>query len=346
MIINSVNGGSIPQLPEQVETLTVSPGNLSAILVWTEPAQDQNDSFVGTRIVRKIGSCPESSSDGDVVYEGSDLTYTDEGLTDGVTYYYRVFAYNARRKYQNSMRYVSITATSSLPLSSLPEGALINIKENGNAVPFYIVTHDYESLLNGEGRTLLVRKNVAESMHWGTLSGSGTSAVACNYSESIIDTWLNDTYRATLDSEIQEDLGTTFYSMADTTQMEKSSNTSVSDTLERDVFALSARELGVTSSSIADGSNTYYYTVEGTKLSIASTLKKAEDDSGEASSQWTRSRCRIANSSSKSAIELDEDGVAAITVVANNCGVRPALTLPGAKRVQCLIGDDGCYNFA
>ena len=103
-------GGGTPQLCGQVENFKAGLGNLSAILSWTAPNPDEDNSFVGARIVRKIGSAPTGINDGTVVYEGTALTYTDTGLTAGTTYYYRAFAYNAKKKYQTAYRVVSLTA--------------------------------------------------------------------------------------------------------------------------------------------------------------------------------------------------------------------------------------------
>ena len=103
-------GGGTPQLCGQVENFEASLGNLSAILSWTAPSPDEDNSFVGARIVRKIGSAPTGINDGTVVYEGTALTYTDTGLTAGTTYYYRAFAYNAKKKYQTEYRVASLTA--------------------------------------------------------------------------------------------------------------------------------------------------------------------------------------------------------------------------------------------
>lgn len=35
----------------------------------------------------------------------------------------------------------------------------VKLKENGTLVEFYVAKHDYESGLNGSGRTLIVRKS-------------------------------------------------------------------------------------------------------------------------------------------------------------------------------------------
>ena len=108
-LINHCNGGGgTPQLCGQVDNFEASLGNLSAILSWTAPSPDEDNSFVGARIVRKIGSAPTGINDGTVVYEGTALTYTDTGLTYGTTYYYRAFAYNAKKKYQTEYRVASL----------------------------------------------------------------------------------------------------------------------------------------------------------------------------------------------------------------------------------------------
>ena len=105
-------GGGTPQLCGQVENFKVLPGTtaLTAALSWTAPSPDEDNSFVGARIVRKTGSAPTGINDGTVVYEGTALTYTDTGLTAGTTYYYRAFAYNAKKKYQTEYRVASLTA--------------------------------------------------------------------------------------------------------------------------------------------------------------------------------------------------------------------------------------------
>lgn len=115
-LINHCNGGGgTPQLCGQVENFKAGLGNLSVILSWTAPSPDEDNSFVGARIVRKTGSAPTGINDGTVVYEGTALTYTDTGLTAGTTYYYRAFAYNAKKKYQTEYRVINKTAIAVYP---------------------------------------------------------------------------------------------------------------------------------------------------------------------------------------------------------------------------------------
>ena len=85
LINHAGGGGGTPQLCSQVENFIATPENLGATLTWSAPSEDEDSSFVGVRIVRKVGSIPTSINDGAVVYEGTAFTYTDTGLTAGTT---------------------------------------------------------------------------------------------------------------------------------------------------------------------------------------------------------------------------------------------------------------------
>ena len=74
-----------------------------------------------------------------------------------------------------------------ITLNTITPGAILMLNESGSPVPFYIAKHDYESGLNGAGRTLVVRKNCYDKRQW---HRSNVNA----YESSAIDRWLNDTY--------------------------------------------------------------------------------------------------------------------------------------------------------
>ena len=153
-------------------------------------------------------------------------------------------------------------------LGDIAEGQLVKINENGTPVEFYVAKHDYESALNGSGRTLLVRKDCYSKMKWNSSGGS-------RYSGSSIDTWLNSSYKALLESNCQSLIGNTkFYY----TPCNGDSNIT---TLSRGVFLLSVAELN----SIPSGNG--YINTEGSALPIYGKLKIAQYN-GSATQQWTR----------------------------------------------------------
>ena len=199
-------------------------------------------------------------------------------------------------------------------LGNKATGSIIKIKENGTLVDFYVAKHDYESGLNGTGRTLVVRKDCFDTRQWHT---SNVNA----YASSAIDAWLNGTYKAMLDADIRGVLGTTkfYYTPGNGT-------TSVT-TLQRAVFLLSVTELGKTAS---------YANTEGSALPIASTLQIAYKD-GSAVVQWTRSPY---TSNTGGAYCLLTGGVVSSSNCSGTLGSRPAFTLPS----NLSVSDDGTVS--
>lgn len=192
----------------------------------------------------------------------------------------------------------SMVGPSGIPLSDYEEGAIIKLNEGGSPVEFYVAKHDYESGLNGAGRTLVVRKDVYDNRAWD--SGNVNA-----YSGSDLDTWFNGTYKNLLDPAIQTASGTTkFY------YTPGNGNNTVG-TLERAVFALSLTELG-------------YANTEGSTLPIASTLRIAYHN-GSATTQWTRSPRTI---STNSAWWLLPSGGFNESSCGSSLGSRPIFTLP------------------
>lgn len=196
----------------------------------------------------------------------------------------------------------SAVGPSSIPLSDYAEGDIIQLNESGSPVEFYVSKHDYESGLNGAGRTLVVRKDCYDNRVW---DAGNVNA----YSSSDIDAWFNGTYKNLLDQDIQTAIGTTkFY------YTPGNGNWTVS-TLERAVFALSATELGQ-SASLCN--------VEGSALPIANTLKVAYLN-GRANTQWTRSP---STGDTEPAGMLTSSGDLTYGYCNGGRGSRPVFTLP------------------
>lgn len=204
-----------------------------------------------------------------------------------------------------------------IPLNTITPGAILYLNESGSPVPFYIAKHDYESGLNGAGRTLVVRKDCYDMR----VFSSNNNA----FSGSSMDTWLNNTWLKLLDADIQAAIGTTkFY------YTPGNRNTTVT-TLQRAVFLLSLTELGKSASD----ANT-----EGSALPIASTLQIAYRN-GSAVAQWTRTPY---TPSDASMYLLDTRGNVRNSLYISSYGSRPAFTIPATTAV--VANSDGTYTLA
>lgn len=201
----------------------------------------------------------------------------------------------------------------STKLANKAVGSIIKLKESGTLVEFYVVKHDYENGLNGNGRTLIVRKDCYDMR---VFSNSNNA-----YANSSLDSWLCNTYLKLLDADIQAAIGTTkFY------YTPGNGNYTVT-TLQRAVFQLSLTELGKSAS---------YAKTEGSALPIASTLQIAYRN-GSAVVQWTRTP----NTSGTGRVYyLDTDGGVGSVNFSSSNGSRPAFTLPSTLSVS----DDGSVS--
>ena len=213
-----------------------------------------------------------------------------------------------------------IKISSGIPLSELTPGSILYINESGSPVPFYVANHDYESELNGSGRTLVVRK------HSNDVTAFGTYLMQNKYAASKLDEWLNNPYLERLSANIKAQIGTTkfYYTIG--------GGYDTVETLERAVFQLSITELG---------GSTYYANTEGSLLPIAETLRIFYQDevSTHPISQWTRTPKK---STYDRVLYLMQYGsVAEDSYEATNYA-RPSFTLPGTLDVQ--DNGDGTYS--
>ena len=203
-------------------------------------------------------------------------------------------------------------------LGALPEGSIIYLNENGSPVQFYVAKHDYESSLNGTGRTLVVRKDTYNDWVW-------ASDIVNAYATSNLDSQFNSTYKNMLDADVRSLIGTTKI------RYTPGNGNNTVGTLERDIFALSLTELG--------HSHTYANT-EGSALPIASTLRIAYRDES-ATIQWTRSPY---TGYTNSAWMLDSEGSIGNRICNNSFGSRPAFTLPADFTADTLAPTTGLYD--
>lgn len=205
-----------------------------------------------------------------------------------------------------------------IPLSTITPGAILYLNESGSPVPFYIAKHDYESGLNGAGRTLVVRKDCYDERAFSSTSNA--------FSGSSMDTWLNNTWLKLLDADIQAAISKTkFY------YTPGYGNYTVT-TLQRAVFLLSVTELGKSASD----ANT-----EGTALAsaVCSQLAIAYRN-GSAATQWTRTPYTV---HALTVYYLGTDGnLYDNDFYGGSHGSRPAFTLPATFPV--IQNPDGTYS--
>lgn len=206
-----------------------------------------------------------------------------------------------------------------IPLSTITPGAILYLNESGSPVPFYIAKHDYESGLNGAGRTLLVRKDCYDKRAFNSKNNA--------FSGSSMDTWLNNTWLKLLDADVQAAIGTTkFY-------YTRGNGNNTKTTLQRAVFLLSVTELGKSSD---------YANTEGTALdsAVCRQLAIAHYD-GHATVQWTRTPMK---SDTFYVFCLSTDGGLDRRMSGNSNSSRPTFTLPGT--LGLAQNPDGTYTIA
>ena len=208
-------------------------------------------------------------------------------------------------------RFLPVVGTS---IGNLDEGAIITLNESASPVEFYVAKQDYESGLNGAGRTLLVRKeyyDVQPRVAW-------NSTEVNTYANSTIDTWLNGAYKAFLPEAVQTAMGTTaFY------YTPGNGNNAVTS-LERAVFLLSLAEHGLSSPGMANA--------EGSVLPTAGILLPYPF-SPTVLTRWTRTPVIVAGYTSR-AFWINYDSTFGHNPVTSTLAPRPAFTLPATFKLS------------
>lgn len=193
-----------------------------------------------------------------------------------------------------------------IALADIAVGGLVKLNENGSPVEFYVAKHDYESSLNGAGRTLLVRNNI----HSNRAYDSGDINL---FDGSDVDVWLNGTYKNLLDSAVRTAIGTTKFRYTSSRSGNDNATSSVG-TLSRSVFLLSMVECGLSAFREVPS--------EGSKLPTADYLKKSPSGSVK---QWTRTP---QTTTTHNVWVLNSNGSDSAGYASVSRGVRPCFTLP------------------
>lgn len=265
------------QIPlDPCTNLETSAGNAKVGLTWDDPVnkyatpegetagdpQQLAAIWQYTALVRKVGSAPNDINDGIIVTRSSirdqykDTPYEDNTVINDTEYYYGVFAVNQDDVASDGIFTEGIIPKVGTPLSELAEGTVIKINENGSPVEFYLVKHNYEPDLNGQGRELVLRKDIYDLRQW-----HNTYKYRGGWSNCDLNRWFNSTYKNLFSEIIKTWMGSTRYYIsqdgyAPSTRIEYSSS----------IFTPSCTEYGVSRTYVLknEGSNfpnvNLYYT--------------------------------------------------------------------------------------
>lgn len=215
-------------------------------------------------------------------------------------------------------------------LSSKAIGSTIKLKVNGSAKDFIVVHQGKPSSVYDDScsGTWLLMKDIYENRQW---HSSDTN----DYANSTIHSYLNSTFLAMLDSNIQKAIKQVKlpYRKGSGTS---TTVTSGSNGLPAKIFLLSATEMSFNFSYMPSG--------EGAELAYfkgcadnSSDSKRVAYLNGSAASWWLRSpRC----SNSSYALYVSSSGDWSSNYCSYSNGIRPALILPSTL----LVSDDGTVS--
>lgn len=212
-----------------------------------------------------------------------------------------------------------------VPLSTLMEGTVVMIEENGVKVPFYVAQQNFtDGGTTNKNRVLMVRKECYDTRAWHSSSVN-------SYDDSSINSWLTKTYLKMFSEPVQDAIATTKIVV---TNGNGNGNTYWS---AKSVFLLSMTELGFTLT--VDSGNVL---AEGVKLPTATLLKKATMN-GEAVAQWTRTPD---TNGTTNAYSVSASGGKSSKTCTTVLGCRPCFTLPNTALASEIPNADGSVNLS
>ena len=214
-----------------------------------------------------------------------------------------------------------------IPLNTITPGAILMLNEYGSPVPFYIAKHDYESGLNGAGRTLVVTKYLSDR------SAFGDSTSKNKYESGVLNKTMQN-FLNRLDRIVQAEIEETrFY-------FTPGGGDSTLTTMSAKIFSLSPAELGYKI-------NTSIANAEGEALPIASLLQVGTFSNGDTSYFWTRTPSTYAGPGGATdyyACAATPNRSAVLIQYPARYPTLPAFTLPGNLAVTA--NPDGTYTLA
>lgn len=203
-----------------------------------------------------------------------------------------------------------------MKIGNAPLHSIVYLKEENRMIPFYVVKHDYESGINGPGRTALLRKDILEKRWWHNDTTNG-------YMSSSLDMFLTSDYLPRFSATLQEAISRTkFY-------ITRGRGSSELLTHERSIFIPSLAEYGRSSASANEEGSDF---TQGQPYAIAML-------DGVQVKHWTRTCVNTVNSG---AFNFTETGSVEIGTTTDHLGIRPMFTL--SKNYEAVWYEDAAGN--
>lgn len=230
-----------------------------------------------------------------------------------------------------------MTGMAKTALSAAAIGSRISLKENGIQQEFIVLKHDYESGLNGSGRTLVCRAGLLGDCGRWDYTDATTDL---DWSKAELRAWLTGTYLTRFEESTRTLIGTTKYVYQGCQGGSYVENYTVSDA----VFILSAKEMGGVSwsnmGSAEDGTALSDEAIAAVKSAVGangvmwtrSTSSQSYQDTENTSYEWHNriyilQNGMIGETSDHSNRDYDTDSP-------DNAWTLPCFTLPGDTEVS------------
>jgi len=137
----TVNVQTVPLAPQNLKATS---GNAQTMLSWSAPSSDGGSAITNYNIYRGTASGGETW----ITTIGNTLTYTDTGLTNGVTYYYQVEAVNS---VGTSLPSNEVSATPSIPTAKTMSVTVSTNKATYSRGSYVTITCTVKDSTTGNG---------------------------------------------------------------------------------------------------------------------------------------------------------------------------------------------------
>lgn len=89
-------------------------------------------------------------------------------------------------------------------IRELSPGDVVKVEESGTVANFVVAQHNYQSTLNGTGKTLLLRTKLLSAVSWGNSGASVSNTSSCaSWGKTLtLRNWLENTYATRLSEDI------------------------------------------------------------------------------------------------------------------------------------------------